>query len=79
MAGRAALTPGWRLVAGLYPFGAGAVAVKFFFASLVLSWLGAPVLEPTQPVAGALILGLRATYPFARHIRPLMAEAERAP
>lgn len=76
MAGRTPLSPGWRLVAGLYPFGAGAVAVNLFFASLIFSWVGLPVLAPTQAVAGGLILGIPATWAFARHIRRLMAEAE---
>jgi len=32
--------PGWKLLAGLYPFGAGAAAVNRFCASLIFNWLG---------------------------------------
>ncbi|WP_417268183.1 NnrT protein [Celeribacter baekdonensis] len=62
----------------LYPFGWGAMAVNVFFASLIGSWVGAPV--ATAPVAlglGALI-AIPATYAFARHIRRLMDEADAA-
>lgn len=79
MTGRKALNPGWLLVAGLFPLGAGAVAVSLFFASLILNWVGMPVLAPTQAVAGGLILGLPATWTFARHIRRLRVEAAARP
>jgi sensor histidine kinase regulating citrate/malate metabolism len=59
----------------LYPFGAGAMAVNAFFASLIGSWIGLPVLSTAAScIAGALI-GLPATWAFARHIRRLMDEA----
>lgn len=76
MAGRATLRPDWRLIAGLYPFAAGAAAVNLFFASLIGSWVGLPVLSPLAAVAGGLALGLPVAAAFARHLRRLMKEAE---
>lgn len=69
----------WRLTLILYPFGAGAMAVNLFFASLIWSWVGWPVLTPVQSVAGGLVLGLPATAVFARHIRALMDKADKEP
>ncbi|WP_299818783.1 NnrT protein [uncultured Roseibium sp.] len=68
--------PGWRLLVALYPFGAGAAAVNLFFASLIFSWIGWRVMTPHEAVAGGLVLGLPATWAFARHIRGLMDKAE---
>ena len=67
-----------RVTAWLYPFGAGAAAVNLFFASLILSWAGLPVLSPGWSVLGGLVLGLPATHLFAGHIVRLMQEAEGA-
>jgi hypothetical protein len=53
--------------------------VNLFFATLILSWIGWPVLTPVQSLLGGLALGLPATWAFARHIRRLMAEAEARP
>lgn len=75
MADQPSLRPGWRLVALVYPFAAGAAAVNLFFLSLVLSWVGLPVLTPVHAVLGGLLLGLPAAWAFARHIRRLMVEA----
>jgi hypothetical protein len=66
--------PGW-LVAAVFPFAAGAAAVNLFFLSLVLSWLGLPVVTPGGAVLGGLVLGLPAGWAFARHLRRLIAEA----
>ena len=77
MAGQPALRPGWRLVAAVYPFAAGAAAVNLFFLSLILSWLGLPVLTPNLSVLGGMVIGLPAAWAFARHIRRLIAEADR--
>lgn len=79
MAGQPPLKPGWRLVAAVYPFAAGAAAVNLFFLSLVLSWVGMPVLAPGLAALGGLVLGLPAAWAFARHIRRLIARAEGAP
>lgn len=76
MAGRTSLRPGWGLLAAVYPFAAGAAAVNLFFLSLVMSWIGWPVLTPVASVWGGLLLGLPASWAFARHIRRLMAEAD---
>lgn len=67
-----------RLTLILYPFGAGAMAVNVFFASLIWSWVGWPVLTPVQSVLCGLVLGVPATTIFARHIRALMAKADAA-
>jgi hypothetical protein len=68
-----------RLTLILYPFGAGAMAVNVFFASLITSWIGWPVLTPVQSLLAGLGLGIPATWVFARHIRTLMAKADAAP
>jgi divalent metal cation (Fe/Co/Zn/Cd) transporter len=68
--------PGWRLAAALYPFGAGAAAVNVFFASLIGSWLGGPVVSPYQAVAVGLVLGAPATWIFAQHLTRLMQRAD---
>lgn len=65
-----------RLTLLLYPFGAGAMAVNLFFAALILSWIGGPVLTPVQSVLGGAVLGIPATWVFARHIKRLMAKAD---
>ncbi|UWQ31947.1 NnrT protein [Leisingera sp. M527] len=69
--------PSWRLLAALYPFGAGAAAVNIFFASLIGSWIGWRVLSPYEAVAWGLLLGLPATFIFARHIARLMQQADK--
>lgn len=70
---------GWsarRIAVALYPFGAGAMAVNVFFASLIGSWMGGPVLSTGWSIGlGAVIAG-PATWAFARHIRRLMDEAD---
>jgi hypothetical protein len=68
-----------RLTLILYPFGAGAMAVNVFFASLIWSWLGWPVLTPWQAVAAGMVIGVPTTAAFARHIRALMAKANQQP
>ena len=78
MARDAPLRPGWRLLAALYPFAAGAMAVNLFFLSLALSWVGLPVLSPAQAVLGGLALGAPADWAFARHLCRLMAKADRS-
>ena len=65
-----------RLTLWLYPFGAGAMAVNLFFAALIGSWIGGPVLTPVQSVLGGVVLGIPATWVFARHIKRLMAKAD---
>lgn len=66
-----------RLFLYLYPFGAGAMTVNVFFASLIWSWIGWPVLTPVQSVLGGAVLGVPATWAFARHIRSLMEKADK--
>jgi len=61
-----------KLTLVLYPFGAGAAAVNVFFASLITSWIGWPVLSPTTSIAIGMIIGAPLTYWFAGHIQKLM-------
>lgn len=65
-----------KLTLILYPFGAGAMAVNLFFASLIASWIGWPVLTPVQSVIGGAVLGVPATWAFAAHILRLMEKAD---
>lgn len=70
---------GWdvpRITLALYPFGAGAFAVNVFFASLIGSWAGLPVLSAWDSIWAGAILGTPATWAFARHIRGLMDRAD---
>ena len=70
---------GWstaRIALALYPFGAGAMAVNVFFASLIFSWIGGPILSTGWSILLGALVGLPATWWFARHIRRLMDEAD---
>lgn len=70
---------GWslrRLTLVLFPFGWGAMAVNVFFASLVGSWIGLPVLGTGASLGIGALIALPATWAFARHIRHLINEAE---
>lgn len=69
------MTRGW-LALILYPFAFGAMAVNVFFASLIVSWVGLPVLTPWQSVVGGAVLGIPATWVFAGHIVRLMQKAD---
>lgn len=60
----------------LYPFGAGAMAVNVFFLSLIGSWIGLPVLSTTTSIWLGCLVGIPATWAFARHIKKLMAQAD---
>lgn len=71
--------PGWstrRIALALYPFGAGAAAVNVFFASLIFSWVGGPVLTVGASIGLGALLGVPATWYFAKHIRHLMNVAD---
>ena len=61
----------------LYPLGAGAMATNVFFASLIGSWVGLPVLAPLWSVGIGALIGIPATWAFARHIRHLMDISEK--
>ncbi|WP_392342279.1 NnrT protein (plasmid) [Phaeobacter sp. BS52] len=70
---------GWsrrRIAIALYPFGVGAMAVNVFFASLITSWLGLPVLGTAASIAIGALIAVPATYAFAGHIRRLMDTAQ---
>ena len=60
----------------LYPFGAGAVATNVFFASLIGSWVGLPVISTLWSVVIGALIGVPVTWAFARHIRNLMDSSE---
>jgi hypothetical protein len=70
---------GWstaQIALALYPFGAGAMAVNVFFASLIFSWLGGPVASTAWSIGLGCGIGIPATWYFARHIRHLMDVAD---
>ncbi len=70
---------GWtkrQIALVLYPFGAGAMAVNVFFASLIGSWVGLPVLSTGWSILIGALIGLPATLAFSTHIRRLMDSAE---
>lgn len=60
----------------LYPFAAGAMATNVFFASLIGNWAGLPVLSSLWSVLLGAVIGIPATWAFARHIRTLMDNAD---
>ena len=60
----------------LYPFAAGAMATNVFFASLIGSWVGLPVLSSVWSVVLGALIGVPATWAFARHIRSLMDKSD---
>ncbi|OUS38026.1 NnrT protein [Rhodobacterales bacterium 56_14_T64] len=71
------MSQGWskaKLTLVLYPFGAGAAAVNIFFASLITSWIGWPVLPPEVSIVIGMVLGVPLTYAFACHIHKLMQQ-----
>ena len=70
--------PAWLIAIALYPFGVGAMAVNVFFASLLGSYIGAPVASTTSSIVIGGLIAIPATYAFARHIRHLMDQADRA-
>ncbi|MCX7560183.1 NnrT protein [Sulfitobacter sp. F26204] len=72
-------TAGWssrRIALVLYPFAAGAAGVNVFFAALIGSWMGGPVLSTTWSFALGCLIGVPATIAFSHHIKRLMDIAE---
>jgi len=70
---------GWstrKIALVLYPFGAGAAAVNVFFAALIFSWIDGPILSTGLSILIGAILGIPATWYFAKHIRYLMDVAD---
>jgi hypothetical protein len=70
---------GWstaQIALVLYPFGAGAAAVNVFFASLIGSWVGGPILTAGWSIGLGCLIGIPATIAFARHLRHLMDKSE---
>lgn len=67
--------PVWQIALVLYPFGAGAMAVNVFFASLIGSWVGGPILSTAWSIGLGCLIGVPTTVLFARHMRRLMDEA----
>ena len=69
---------GWstgKIAIVLYPFGLGAMAVNAFFASLIGSWVGLPVLNAYWAIVVGGVIAVPATWIFARHLRSLMDQA----
>ena len=69
--------PVWKITAVLYPLGAGAVAVNFFFLGLLLQTLNVTAFSPWFSVGIGVIGGVPFTWLFARHIHTLIAQAEK--
>ena len=70
------MKPSWKLVAGIYPFAAGAMGLNVFFASLILGWVGVAIITPWTAFWVSLPLGLPAAWIYARHLTRLMAEVD---
>ena len=73
------MSNGWskgRIALVLYPFAAGAAGVNVFFAALIGSWIGGPVLSTLWSFGLGCLIGVPATLAFAGHIRRLMDRAE---
>ena len=73
------MNPSWKLLAGIYPFAAGAMGVNIFFASLLLGWVGVPIITPWTTVWLSILLGLLPAWIYARHLTRLMAEVDGTP
>lgn len=69
--------PVWKITVVLYPLGAGAMAVNFFFLGVLLQAIGMTVFSPWVSVGVGAVLGVPFTWLFARHIHKLIARAER--
>mgnify|MGYP000206333270 CR=1 FL=1 len=70
---------GWptrKIALVLYPFAAGAMATNVFFASLIGTWVGLPVVSTGWSIVFGAIIGVPATWAFARHIRTLMDRSQ---
>ncbi len=59
-----------------FPLAWGAFAVNVFFASLIGSWVGLPVLGTLPSILFGGLIALPASWLFARHIDRLMKEAD---
>jgi hypothetical protein len=69
---------GWsqRVIAiVLYPFGAGAMATNVFFASLIGTWVGLPVLSTGWSIFIGAVIGAPVSWVFAGHMRRLMDQS----
>ncbi|WP_298863971.1 NnrT protein [uncultured Sulfitobacter sp.] len=70
---------GWslrKIALVLYPFATGAMATNVFFASLIGSWVGLPVLSSVWSIVLGALIGVPATWAFAHHIRSLMDKSD---
>lgn len=70
------MKPSPKLVLGLYPFAAGAMALNIFMASLILGWVGLPIITPWTAAWLSIPLGLPPAWIYARHLTRLMHEAD---
>ena len=68
----------FKITLVLYPFGAGAMAVNVFFASLLGSWMGLGVLSTKTSIVFGSLIAVPLTWLFARHIKSLMDQADDA-
>lgn len=70
---------GWnrrRIALALYPFGAGAMAVSVFFASLTGPWIGLPVLSTLASILIGAVIGWPAAWWLAGHVSGLTDETD---
>ncbi|MGH1466239.1 MAG: NnrT protein [Cognatishimia sp.] len=65
-----------KLMLVLYPFGCGAMAVNAFFASLLGSWVGLPVLSMAQSIVLGALIALPATWYFSKYIYGLAQQID---
>ncbi len=70
------MRPSPWLVAFLYPFAAGAMMLNIFMATLILGWVGWPIMAPLTAVWASIPLGLPPAWIYARHLTRLMREAD---
>lgn len=68
--------PVWKITAVLYPLGAGAMAVNFFFLGLLLQAIGMTAFSPWVSIVVGVVIGVPFTWLFGRHIHKLIAQAE---
>lgn len=66
-----------RMTAALLALAAaGAMGLNVFFASLILGWLGVPIITPWREFWLSLPLGLPAAWVYGRHLTGLMVEVD---
>jgi hypothetical protein len=52
------------------------MATNVFFASLIGTWVGLPVVSTGWSIIAGAVIGVPTTWAFARHIRNLMDKSQ---